>query len=240
MKSLFLVAASLLVAHDVTAKCAMTALAAAVLTPPNAKLPADGGVLVGFDHEVDRDYSKPASHDDPSNQPTWKWSASVTRTSLAPGLSVYKPAAGTSITVKDAKGAALGTFARDTAKPVAAAGVPRVAKITITTVSSGRGLRQVATATSTDPIPNDAYAAIVYDDGKPISFGIVPHGDPKNRAFVPWQDPSRCAFNPTEMRAPSGTKITLAWVDQFGRVGKPSAPVKIEVVKSPKDPAVED
>lgn len=88
-----LIAASLLAPTALQAKCAMPMFKPVVLTTRDTTLPADGGILVGWQS----DYDVGSARDkDPSEQPTWtatagKAAVALKRVSLAPGLSVYRP-----------------------------------------------------------------------------------------------------------------------------------------------------
>lgn len=235
MKLALLAVGSLIVARESFAKCAMQELAPALVTPKNAAIPADGGVLVGFQYSRD-DEVQPAKGD-PSMTAAWTWSQTMTKENLAPGLTVYKPKSAAAITVKDGK-KLLGTFTRDPKAAAAGSAVPRIGKLEITTHPARRGRHREATVTSTDPIPNDAFGAIVYVErgGKsvPIAFGTIDHHDPKSRTFIAYADPSRCAFAPPGTEPPPVKgKVTIAWFDRFGRVSKQSAPVEVTEVPPP-------
>ncbi|MCX5742774.1 MAG: hypothetical protein NT062_09785 [Proteobacteria bacterium] len=253
LSSSLVVAVALAPTPAALAKCAMQELVAQLITPTTGKLPADGGILVGFAHATNGDDELT----DPLAKPTWKFTSGgkpvdVTRVALAPGLTVYRPRPGspiTSIRVADKK-RVIRELARDaTATAAPSVVAPRVTKLEITTRSSGRGPARTATATVADPIPNDAVAVIVYAErgtaAKPapvaISFGTIGVHNPKARTVIPWADPSRCAFNPPGMEAPpTGAKVTLAWVDAYGRVSRSSAPIEVTELAAPRDAAVED
>src|SRR5678815_3160249 len=104
MRSLTLVAALALVPHSAQGKCAQTEEQPKLLTTRDTKLPDDGGFLVGWETTV---YKDSAVHvkGDPSDQAFVAWAGkkqvALKRVSLAPGLSVYRPAAATgSLVVK--------------------------------------------------------------------------------------------------------------------------------------------
>ena len=105
-----------LLPHVADAKCARSEQAPKVLTTRDTKLPDDGGILVGWQNKVYEDADE-HSDGDPSDQPKWtatadKKKVALTRTSLAPGLSVYTPAKFTGTLVLRGK-ADLGSFTRD-------------------------------------------------------------------------------------------------------------------------------
>ena len=176
--------AAAITAHDALAKCAMQELAPILLTAPNATLPADGGILVGTDARVPDDHRGPRN-EDPALTNTWKLRADgkaleVEKVALAPGLVMYRPKTGTAIEVVDAKGTKLGAFQHAAATASTTSVVaPRATKLETTTAHSGRGFRSTTTATVADPIPTDAFAIIVYAEGKPISHHVIGRWDPK-------------------------------------------------------------
>lgn len=240
-----------LAAHDATAKCAMQELVARLLTTPGATIPAGGGVLVGTASHSPDDYGRASRDDDPALTVTWKFQADgkpvqVDKVPLAPGLVVYRPkATASTLDVLDAKGGKLGAFKRDAAAPAVTSVVaPRVTKLETVTTNPGRGFRRTTTATVADPIPTDAFAVIVFTTDKtpkPISYGLVGRTDPKQRTVIAFADPGRCSFPPKgTMVPPTGTQVTLAWVDAYGRVSKQSAPIKVTEVPFKRDPSMED
>ncbi|MBA3457991.1 MAG: hypothetical protein H0T42_33215, partial [Deltaproteobacteria bacterium] len=65
-----------------------------------------------------------------------------------------------------------------------------------------------------------------------ISFHRVEPGKDTAIAFA---DAGRCSFNPAGMEPPkAGEKVTLVWVDAFGRLSKPSAPIVMTEIKPAK------
>src|SRR5438874_272462 len=77
------------------ASCAQTILVPNILTTRDTHLPSDGGVLVGYTSAFQD--PEPAGSD-PSDATKWtatagKATITLTRTALAPGLSVYRPPA---------------------------------------------------------------------------------------------------------------------------------------------------
>ncbi len=225
-------AALALAARDATAKCAMTELQPSLVTDKAATVPSDGGVLVGFVAEV----GQHRADGDPSVT-DWKFSVAVDHTTLAPGLTVYRPKSGATIAISDAKGKAIAKYARDAKATTMMLPPPMPQKLTITASRSGRGTHRELTAALSSPPPDTAVAVILYSStaGKALAYGRV-HPGADAKAVVPWADPPRCSFSPSGTTMPTaGDKLVLAWVDQFGRIGKTSAPIGFTETKVVQD-----
>ncbi len=210
----------------------MTELAPAPITKDGEALPADGGVLVGFTSIVRGD----KLDGDPSRQPGWKLAAdgkpvAVTVDTLAPGLTVYRPKAGSSaLVVSDADGKRLLAVTRD-GRPSPQLKAPRPIRITTAEVFAGRGMGRELHATLATPAPETAIAVIAYAVRKnqrvALSFGMLDRDD--RTTVVPYTDPPHCAWNPPGMEiAKPGEAVMLAWVDRAGHVSPVSTPVKVE------------
>jgi hypothetical protein len=215
----------------VDAKCAMTELTPHLLTPAGAKLPADGGILVGWEVAVDRDYSHSKGD---TLKPAYKLTdgkAAVDGVAdpLAPGVYVYhpkKPGTGALVLV-DGK-TEVGRFAQGS-KDAADLPAPVARKGRLDTAKAFRGTRH-SFGVDVDQVPDHAIGVILYSDKHvAMSFSLVAHDKPGATTVEPFQDPSRCSFNPSGMMAPAiGDAVTIAWVDPFGRPSKPSNPIKVE------------
>jgi hypothetical protein len=224
------VAAALAVSTDAGAKCAQTELRPTLLTPDGTKLPADGGVLVGYESRMPEDYTRPARGLTPSYTAVdGKASVELSARPIAPGVFVYTPkGSGTGpITVMDDK-IKIGTFPRgatdknDLPAPDATKGFVHV--------ENGHRYERLTFNVEVAAVPDAAFAVITYDDrGKAISFEIVPHDKAGKTTILPYVSPPRCSFDPEGTDSPGlGTKVTIAWVDRFGRVGKPSKVITVD------------
>lgn len=216
------VATALAISADARAECAMTELVPVRLTPDGAKLPTDGGVLVGYQsHRPEKTAHGPLAASFKATD--GKAAIELAVRQIAPGVFVYSakdPSKG-SFTLMDGK-TKVGTFARgatdknDLAAPDATAG----------RLHMESGFHAIVERFDVDvaAIPDGALGVIVYDDkGTATSFETVPHDRTGKTTIQPFRTPSRCSFDPDGRVAPKvGAKVTIAWVDQFGRIGPPS------------------
>ena len=217
------------------AKCARTEHRPKILTTRDTNIPDDGGVMVGWTSEV---YSDEDDHPvgDPSDQPTWtatdgKKPVALARVSLAPGLSVYRPAHGTGkIIVKSKAGATLGTFAHD---PKAAANTmasPQVIGVALSTDKAMRWSERHAMTKLKVAPPVAAIALITYrvtaKGNEPISFVTIADTHDTLTSLDAFQDAGHCGGVVGGSAPPNaGDKVVFAWVDAFGRLSPVSAPV---------------
>ncbi len=230
------------------ADCAMPAYAGDVLTTRVTKLPADGGILVGW--KYDAQATKTASGD-ASDQATWTISngkangnLKLKRVSLAPGLSVYQPApAPGTLTLADGKGTTLGTFTLDPKAAANAMTAPTVVSVALSETPSRRGSNRRVLATFKDAAPPEAVAVIVYQapvKTKPvagntkqlaaapvaISFVRIPDTHDKLQELQVFNDAGHCGVLQPGARPPTANEqVTFAWVDAFGRRSPLSAAV---------------
>jgi hypothetical protein len=206
------------------AKCAMVELGPKVITATTAKIPTNGGVLVGWDNAHDN----VRTEGDPSVQKSWKATAGgkpveLAIETLAPGLSVYRPKSTAGFALSDGK-QALGTFTRAT---TAAADLP-APEITALTLDARRGRRggsEFSVSATFAKVADAAVAVILYRGKTALSFGMVEHDGNK---IVVDDGPHHCSFPPPGTTLPAnGDAVTLAWVDAFGHVGATSAAITI-------------
>ena len=236
MMTRFLMAslAALALTPNVThASCARAEFVPSLLTTRDTHLPDDGGVLVGFAYSTD-DKMREETGPDPSDV---KWSGmdgkkpvALTRVALAPGLSMYKPAAGTtSFAVWSKRGSKLGTFTVDGKAPnKLTAPEPKLVKVTAT--ASFRSRTSVATLTLVKAPPAEAIAVIVYSvdasGTTALTFTGLPDTHDKLTSFEVSRTGGHCS---NEVHGTSsveaGGKIAFAWVDIFGRVSPTSKPI---------------
>ena len=202
----------------------MTQLAPHVLTPAHAKLPADGGVLVGWEAQID--YQRPANKTPLA--PTYKLSAGDTVADpIAPGVYVYhqtKPAAG-KLSLLDGK-TTVASFEQTDKTITAPLAAPTVSAARMT--ASDEKYRGIYRTLDVDvaQVPDEAAGVILYDSHRvALAFDTVAHDKQGATTVQAFHDAPRCSFNPDGMLAPNdGDKVAIAWVDAYGRVGKPSTP----------------
>jgi hypothetical protein len=240
--------ATLLRSPAADACCMQQPRAAVLLTTRDTKVPDDGGVLVGWRYGgVPRDTDD--QYGDTSNQPTWKVKigkakpVALTRVSLAPGLSVYKPPAGKGdFTLVDGKGFGLGKFSYDAKAAKNAMVAPTAEALKVWTVPNFRASDRHAQLTLKSAPPAEAVAIIVYQVGKtenvPISFAGLPDTHDKLTTLEVFQDAGRCGSLVPGTRPPThADNIAFAWVDAFGRVSPLSATIKAKASADPNAPA---
>jgi len=221
-------------AGPVAADCAVQELGPDVLTRTGAKIPADGGILVGWTASTDQ---KTPAKGDPS-QHAYKASAgkqpvSLVMASLAPGLTVYrpKPAVVGALSVKSGKTSVLDvTF--DKAKG-AALPAPDVTALVLTSGVARYAEPYAIVTASVAAVPDAAVALVVYamadEEHVPITFGRPAHDKPGATTVLVFTGAHNCGGVPPGMRGPSaGDEVTLAWVDAFGRLSPLSKPVKTQ------------
>ena len=222
---------------DVAAKCMRVEQAPEVWTKAEAKLAADGAVLVGWQNSTD---AAPPPAGDPSSQPKWTARAggkavALTLTTIAPGLTVYRPATPVTgkLALRDDQGKTLITVTLDTAKPDALA-APKVTRVTSKT-SAGFRREETAVDAAVAGVPDAAVALIVSSAGAgahALSFGRVAHDKAGATTVSIYEDPGHCGSNPDGMIAPAvGSKVTFTWVDASGRLSAASPAVAVEAAK---------
>jgi hypothetical protein len=215
------------------AKCAMVELGPAMITPATAKVPADGGVLVGWTSS--HDYGR--TDGDPSVRKTWKATAGgqpveLVIETLAPGLSVYRPKTKDAFVLGDGK-QQLGSFARVAAGKL---DLPAPApQALVLDARPGRyGSSEFSISATFASIPDAAVAVILYRAGKPrvaLSFGSVDRGQ---KQVLVYDGPHHCSFPPPGTTQPAkDDRVVLAWVDAFGHVSDPSAALEVKPAPKP-------
>ncbi len=206
------------------ADCMRVDLGAALLTPTTAALPPDGGVLVGWKQIVNGE-----PNDDPAH-PKWTFSTPMVAETLAPSLVVHRPKTplAADLAIADAKGKSIAKFKRDPRPAAFALDAPAVSSLAITGRPSRWGDGRTVTAALSAKIPDRAVAIIGYvvRDKKSLAIEFAAIDDRAARAIVTYADPGHCGFNPSGLDVPRlGETMTFVYVDQFGRLSKPSAAV---------------
>jgi hypothetical protein len=184
-----------------------TSIGPRVMTARDATLPRDGGVLVGCCEVTSKD-----DHDaDPTIQRAWRFrsggrSQRPTIETLAPGLSVYRPARRGDLVLVNEDGTELGAFHDGAEASRFAADVPPITGVSVVTSPSEPVDWSVDAAKGP---PAGAVAVIVY---------AVDRG---RRTAINWyrleggEEPRR---RPPGNRLPRvGERVEIRWVDAFGR-----------------------
>jgi len=226
MKSLLLLLT--LLPQPVDASCMRTEFIPVLMTLRDTKLPADGGFLVGFGYSTKTEDLEQTGTD-PSDV---KWTArdrkhpiALTRTALAPGLSVYRPTDGvTAFTIANAKGKQLAAYTRDDKSAPATLAAPKPRSIV---VKSFRSTTRDATLELTAAPPPEAVALIVYSDPKTaVSFVTLPDTHDKLTSLDVYHSGGHCSNEvPGKGGLMTGTTVTFAYVDAFGRVSATSTAI---------------
>jgi hypothetical protein len=222
-------------ALDVAAKCARTELVPVVLTKADTSMKMDGGVVVGWESSMDYDGPQDG---DPSVQPKWTGQLAgkdieLTRTTLAPGLTLYAPASvliGKQFALRDAKAKTLVTVTLASPKPKGP-DAPKVTRVESVTRPGLRGDETDVTAYVAG-VPDDAVALIVTAGKTATSFGRPAHDKQGATHVVVYASPGHCGSNPPGETAPAvGSKVTLTWVDNSGRRSDASSEVTVTAGK---------
>lgn len=222
------------------AKCARVYLAPQTLTHPADVIPAGGGVLVGWQQSTsERD--ERFSGGDPALHTDWRFLIRKRKVrpkveQLAPGLVVYRPGVIRSskpekIVLAEKDGARVGTFKASRKKSAFTAAAPSPSKVVVTRYEGGRWGEDVnATVELSAAPPASAVALILYRDDKPLSWASV-KGVTATSVQIYASD-GHCGASPSGMTEPApGDKVTLAWVDGFGRLSGKSAAIAVTAGK---------
>ncbi len=214
-----------LMPRSVDAKCAMQHQQPKVLTPAVA-VPVDGGGIVVGTQSVSYDLPDRGE----ALQPTWGFLTGrdlmqPVITVLAPGLVVYRVQPNTRTTGELTDGTAVIaklTFGKD---KVARLPAPRVKAIR----QSAAGDRRWSPTTSVTldgTVPADAVAIVLFDaKRKARSWREVTAGASEVEAFAR----GRCEVVPNgTVESRVGDKVSVAWVDRYGRLSATSKLVTIQ------------
>ena len=230
MRKLMLLVALTLLPTPADASCAYVGMEPVVLTRRDTKLPADGGVLIGYAYGNGEDGTHGA---DPSDV---KWTATsgkaavtLVRTQLAPGLSVYRPAANVSAFKLAGKTAEHGSYTHEAKSAPFQLAAPAPKAVSASTTEGFRSTTTVTTLTLTAAPPAEAVAIIGYDaTGAAKMFATLPDTHDKLLEFVIDTTGGHCGTpKPEGYERPYG-KIAFAYVDAFGRVSAKSALVAVK------------
>lgn len=228
MRKLLLLVALTLLPTPADASCAFVGMIPNVLTRRDTKLPADGGVLVGWTSGNDND-GEPSSADPSEVQWTatnGKAKVKLTRTQLAPGLSVYRPPANVTAFKLAGKTKEHGSFTQEATSAPTAMPAPAPKAITSKTTEGFRSMTTTTTLKLSTAAPADAVAIIAYDDtGKPLLYSSLADTHDKILEFEIQQTGGHCGTPHPSGEGSLAGKITFAYVDAFGRLSPKSKPV---------------
>jgi len=235
MRHLLLLAV-IAVSHPAHAKCSrQDIMQPNLLTRRDTRVPADGGIVVGYAYNRGDNEVEKTRTDDPSDV---LWTArdvkrkpvALARTSLAPGLSVFRPAATTDFVVVDAAGTQVGSFTRG-GKPIVI-DAPLLKTVRYKT----EGATEMRWSPSTRTIlelakapPAEAIAVIVYIGDKPVTFTTLADTHDKQLSLDIYDAGGHCpSAKPTGTGAVgANSTVTFAYVDTFGRLSPQSKPVTV-------------
>ena len=221
------------------ATCAFLELGPSAITRTDAKLPADGGILVGVGASTTH---KPVAGD--PSQAKLKATAGgkavpMIMASLAPGLTVYRPehAVVGAVAVAGADTPLTVTFAKDKGPALAAPVVTAVVSTsTLSSDRSGMGGSEV-TVVAVKGVPDAAIALVVYrmkdEEHVPITYGNPAHNLTGATTVEVYRSGGHCRgpVLPGQDYPAADEVVTLAWVDRTGRLSPLSAPIKITAGK---------
>lgn len=213
-------------ARTAEAKCARWGLAPNVLTPRDAAIPPDGGILVGAEDSEDGSLDD----GDVAHQPGWRLRigsrvATPTLTALAPGLVVYRlPADAVDAQLIDDKRQLVGKVTVGGKTPALAA--PKLKRLRYE-ARLGRRASARLTVELAGPAPAGAVALVIADasGNKARSWGrVAAAGD----TTVPGYDRGRCRVLPNgTIESKPGDRVTAFWVDGAGRRSRTSPPMVV-------------
>lgn len=234
MLHLLLLAAVLAAAHPAAASCMRLEIKPQLLTLRDTRVPADGGIVVGYDYTSSDNEVEKTRSADPSDV-AWtardakKQPVTLTRTMLAPGLSVLRPAADAgAFSLIDMKGKQLAVFTHDGTLVTMAA--PQAKGVVTKSEVNRRWSSTTSTLTLAAAAPPEAMAIIAYASGTPVNFTRLADTHDKDLQVTVYSEGGHCGTD-----FPAGTsfvgatgKVTFAYVDAFGRLSPQSKPVTVQ------------
>ena len=214
----------LALAADAHADCAVSGLAARVLTPASTVVPGDGGIVVA----AMNDRSGKLDPGDAAVQPGWRLRVGSDMikppiATIAPGLAVYRVAVANAY---DAKLEDDHHVVVATVKPARRGGdalaAPAIKRIWYLEQHSRHGGTAVTVELAGDA-PTGAVALVLADaKGTPRSWG--PAG---GTTLSPFSSPDCAALPNGTIPSKAGDKVTLFWLGADGRVSPATKPLVI-------------
>jgi hypothetical protein len=228
MRKLLLLFALTLLPTPADASCAYVGMSPVVLTRRDTKLPADGGVLVGYWLNNDNDFESDGP--DPSavkwHVTNGKANVKLTRTQLAPGLSVYRPPANITAFKVAGKTKDHGSFTVDAKSAPVTMAAPVAKSVKEKTTAGFRSMETTVTLKLGEAPPADAVAVIAYDEsGKALLYSSLPDTHDKTLETVIQETGGHCGTPHPNDEGALGGKVTFAYVDAFGRLSPKSKPI---------------
>jgi hypothetical protein len=235
MRMKFLLLLLALLPQPVDASCMRAELMPQLFTRRDQHLPVDGGVLVGFKYTTESKEFEPTASNDPSDV-TWtasehKKSLTMTRTALAPGLSVYRPPAdATTFTLTTKAGKQVGAFTHDVTGTPAAITAPKPKGVKVESTHDFRSSKTSATLELASAPPPEAVAIIVYSVGPTgntaVSFADLPDTHNTLTSLGIYSSGGHCSNDvPGSGYIATGSKLVFAYVDTFGRLSATSTAI---------------
>ena len=220
----FVVASIALVSSSAAGDCAFSGLAAKVITPANAIVPGDGGIVVA----AVTDHHGALSPGDEAVHPGWRLRVGPDLLKppievIAPGLAIYRVAVANAFKVEleNDKHEVVGTVrpARGSGDPLAA---PQLKRAWFEPNHSRHGSERVGVEVD-GAVPATAIALVVADaKGTPRSWTLV-----DGQALYPYTSASCLALPNGTIGTKAGDTITVFWVDAGGRRSAASKPIHV-------------
>jgi hypothetical protein len=219
------VIALLLAPSHARAECKSTGLVPKAISPDNAVVPSDGGIVVAATPD-------PAGRIDPGDvavQAGWRLRIGSDLVKppvelLAPGLAIYRVAVANAFKVELVTSA--GTIAA-TVKPSRSGGAalpaPAIKRAWLEHTASKRATTRVGVELA-GPAPTGALALVIADAaGTPRSWTLATGAT----TLYPYLAEACRALPNGTLATSAGDSIVLFWVDAGGRVSPPSKPVAV-------------
>lgn len=218
-------------APRVGADCAVSGLVPRMLTPTTTSLPRDGGgIVVGMRNAAGEGQGMPAG----VQLSRGRRSQDLMAQALAPGLVRF--AAVSRLRPGTWSAPALGPTVALTVGRTPMPGVPtrpvviELRRLASTGMSARRTPRSEVRATLEFPVPVGIVAIVTSwgEAGAPATWEPAIQGQ---REVVVWQEAARCQSEPAGTLAPpegAGVVGRIAYVDAFGQISPPSAPVPLQ------------
>ena len=216
----------------VAAKCAMDKLRPKILTASVAVPVGGGGIVVGTESVSDDIVGDDVVGDGEAVQPTWGFLtgrdlSKPVITVIAPGLVVYRVQPTTRTTGELSDGSHVIATLTVTKDKVAKLPAPKVVSIKQASARVGSTGRSTTTSVQlAGTAPADAVAIVLFDAKRSArSWREVTAGE----AVVEVFHHGRCEVLPNgTIESKIGDKVTVAWVDKYGRLSTSSRVVAIK------------
>jgi hypothetical protein len=194
-----------------------------VLTPDGATLDQTGGAVVAAESVMlDR-----AVLDDPTPQ-DWRFDHAVaTRTVIAPGLVVVRPATATAeLELENPDGSPIRKLHYRASKDAASLAAPKVDAVTFRDHGLGVMLREITIAKLPAVPPAGVVALVVYAGDRARSWAAIT--DPAAREVTLYAVDDCVQQIPGTIATRAGDRITLAWLDATGHLSARSSAITVK------------